>query len=67
MKTLNTWRYSCQYRRDNAPLSRIYRLSVTAVDANDARRKLAEVDPHFLATVRSPQRRAAVTVMETPA
>lgn len=56
------WRYSVKYLRDNAPLSRVYRRTVTALTADEARAEVARLDAHYLSTVQSPQRRAAVTV-----
>lgn len=52
--------YSLTYRRD--PFERrVHHLSVIARDADEAREMAKLRDPQFLATVRSPQRRAAVT------
>ena len=40
---------------------RVYHLTVTARDADDAREQVRREDPEFTATVRSPRRRARVT------
>jgi hypothetical protein len=50
------FRYSLKYLRRDAPLSRVYRLTVAARDADDARRAAKIADPAFLSTVESPRR-----------
>lgn len=58
------YRYSVQYRRRSEP-NRIYRTTVTASDADNARRAAAIADPDFGSTVKSPQRRAALVEPES--
>ena len=53
------FRYSIRYRRSN-DLRRVYRMTVTARDADDARRLAAIRDPEYASTVESPKRREAV-------
>lgn len=59
---MSKFRYGVKYVRDNAPLSRVYHRTVTARDADEARRVVALLDEHYLVTVKSPQRRAVVIV-----
>ena len=53
------YRYSVRYRRLEAS-GRVYRMTVTASDADEARRAAAIRDPLFGSTTETPKRRAAV-------
>lgn len=55
------YRYSVKYRRDDSA-SRVYHVTVTARDADDARRVAAEADPRYRSTVTSPRRGARILV-----
>jgi hypothetical protein len=53
------YRYSCRYRRiDNG--RRIYRITLDARTADEARAKIAIHDPLFGSTVESPKRRGQI-------
>jgi hypothetical protein len=54
------FQYAVRYRRDDAPLGRIFRLTVLARSADEARAKAKINDPHFRSTVVSPHRRGMV-------
>lgn len=54
------YRYSVRYRRLNYPSSRVFRMTVTAKDADEARRMAMIADPFFFRTVASPKRRGEV-------
>ena len=58
------YRYHCKYRRFTIP-SRVIRVTVTAHDADDARRIAALRDPDFSSTVESPRRGKRV-ILEEP-
>jgi hypothetical protein len=60
---MNRFRYSVSYRRLDDLSGRIYRLTVTASSADEARVKAAIRDPQFLSTVGSPKRRDVVEVL----
>ena len=58
------YRYQVRYRRQE-PSDRVYRVTVTARDAEDARRMAEIADPAFWATTRSPRRMGEVLPPET--
>ena len=49
------YRYQVRYRRQE-PSERVYRVTVTAKDADDARRMAAIADPSFGSTTQTPRR-----------
>jgi hypothetical protein len=53
------YRYQCRYRRTN-DARRVYRHTVTARSADEARQLVAIADPLFGSTVASPKRRGEV-------
>lgn len=53
------WRYRVRYRRDVSS-NRVFRVTVTAPDADRARAYAALADPLFLATVQTPRRMGEV-------
>ena len=54
------YRYKVEYL--HRPGSRrVYHLTVTATDADDAREQVRRIDPEFTATTRSPRRLGPVT------
>ena len=48
--------YSLKYRRQNDPSGRVYRTTVIASSADEAREYIALKDPAFGSTVSSPRR-----------
>lgn len=52
------WLYRVSYRRRGDYGSHIYHQTVLAASADEARRLVAELDPGYIGTVRSPRRRA---------
>jgi hypothetical protein len=58
------FRYSIRYRRIG-DTRRVYRITLTARDADDARRLAAIRDPEYGSTIESPKRRGAVLPPES--
>lgn len=54
------FRYSVTYYREDS--MRLWHMTVTAADADDARRVVAEADPKYKSTARSPRRGARILV-----
>ena len=61
---MDVYRYAVRYRRFTIP-SRVIRVTVTAHDADDARRIAALRDPEYSSTVESPRRGKRV-ILEEP-
>lgn len=57
------FRYTVRYRRSDSA-SRVYRMTVTAKNAEDARRAAAIRDPGFASTTQTPRRLGAVVEPE---
>lgn len=59
---MNVYRYAVRYRRTTIP-SRIVRMTVNAMNADDARLIVAARDPEFDHTTESPRRGAKVELV----
>jgi hypothetical protein len=58
-RTMQMFKYAVRYRRQDNP-SRVYHVTLTARNADEARAYAAIRDPLFHSTVTSPKRRAEV-------